>query len=82
MSEIMIRNAIEPVILDVTLNDIRRELDYLEERELVAVSHRDYPGVAGQNQQPRHRYRGIYGGLPPRHRPSQKVVVRCRADRR
>ncbi|MBP8981235.1 MAG: hypothetical protein KBG09_08350 [Syntrophobacterales bacterium] len=43
MSEVMIRNAIEPVILDVTLNDIRRELDYLEERELVAVTHRDSP---------------------------------------
>ncbi len=43
MSEVMIRNTIEPVILDATLIDMRRELDYLEERALVAVTHRDGP---------------------------------------
>lgn len=43
LSEVMIRNVIEPVILDVTCNDIRRELDYLAERELVTLTYRESP---------------------------------------
>lgn len=42
-SEAVIKNAIEPVILDLTLLEIRKELDYLAERDLVTVSHRDGP---------------------------------------
>ena len=36
-SEVIIRNAMEPVIPDATELEIRKELDYLEERELVKV---------------------------------------------
>lgn len=36
-SEVIIRNAMEPVIPDATELEIRRELDYLVERELAAV---------------------------------------------
>jgi len=36
-TETIIKNAIEPVMLDITLLEIRRELDYLEDRELLAV---------------------------------------------
>lgn len=43
LSEVMIRNVIEPVVLDVTSNDIRRELDYLAERELVTLTYRESP---------------------------------------
>jgi len=42
-TESIIKNAIEPVVLDITLIEIRRELDYLEERELVSVTRRDRP---------------------------------------
>ena len=42
-SEAIIKNVIEPVILDVTIMDIRRELDYLNERELATVTKRDTP---------------------------------------
>lgn len=41
-SESIIRNAVEPVVADVTLTEIRRELDYLEKRDLVSVE-RDRP---------------------------------------
>jgi hypothetical protein len=36
-SEAIIRNALEPVIPDATELEIRKELDYLEERELAKV---------------------------------------------
>jgi hypothetical protein len=42
-SEVVVRNAIEPVIPDVTEMEIRRELDYLQERKLVTVSNRNTP---------------------------------------
>lgn len=42
-SESIVKNAIEAVILDVTLVEIRRELDYLAERKLLTVTHRDTP---------------------------------------
>jgi len=42
-SETVIKNAIEPVLLDITLLEIRKELDYLAERDLATVSHRDAP---------------------------------------
>ncbi|HOL44526.1 MAG TPA: hypothetical protein PK659_09760 [Methanothrix sp.] len=42
-SEHIIRNAIEPVILDVTDHEIRRELDYLAERDLVTIMNRNTP---------------------------------------
>lgn len=40
-SETVIKNAIEPVILDITQHEIRSELDYLESRKLVSVTDRD-----------------------------------------
>jgi len=36
-TETIIKNAIEPVMLDITLIEIRRELDYLADRDLLAV---------------------------------------------
>jgi len=39
-SEVIIRNAIEPVVPDITGLEIRRELDYLEERKLISVERR------------------------------------------
>ena len=42
-SETIIKNAIEPVILDITEIEIRRELDYLAERDLISVSNKDTP---------------------------------------
>ncbi len=42
-SENIIKNAIEPVILDVTVTEIRRELDYLAERDLVTITNKDTP---------------------------------------
>jgi hypothetical protein len=36
-SEVIIRNALEPVVPDATELEIRKELDYLEERELARV---------------------------------------------
>ncbi|HOL44632.1 MAG TPA: hypothetical protein PK659_10295 [Methanothrix sp.] len=40
-SENVIRNAIEPLMLDITAHEIRRELDYLAERGLVTIMNRD-----------------------------------------
>lgn len=48
VSESIVKNAIEAVILDVTLVEIRRELDYLAERELVTVTHKDMPAWFGK----------------------------------
>lgn len=42
-SEAVIKNAIEPVILDITQHEIRNELDYLEERKLITIDHKDTP---------------------------------------
>ncbi len=42
-TEAIIRNAIEPCVPDVTVTEIRKGLDYLEERKLVAVSDRHRP---------------------------------------
>jgi len=42
-SETIVKNAIEAVILDVTLMEIRREMDYLAERDLVTITRRDTP---------------------------------------
>lgn len=41
-SEVIVRNALEPVIPDATEFEIRKALDYLEERGLVGVE-RDRP---------------------------------------
>lgn len=40
-AETIVRNAIESVILDVTVLEIRNQLDYLAERDLVTITHRD-----------------------------------------
>jgi len=40
-TEIIVMKAMEPVVPDVTLTEIRRELDYLAERDLVTVSCKD-----------------------------------------
>jgi len=40
-TEIIAMKAIEPVCPDVTLTEIRRELDYLAERDLVTVDSED-----------------------------------------
>ena len=42
-AETIIKNAIESVVLDVTVMEIRKELDYLAERDLVAITNRDTP---------------------------------------
>ena len=42
-TEIIMLKAIEPVVPDVTLIELRRELDYLAERDLVTVSREDTP---------------------------------------
>lgn len=36
-SEVIVLNAIEPIIPDATVMDVRRELDYLASRELAIV---------------------------------------------
>lgn len=36
-TETILKNAIEPVMLDITQMEIRRELDYLSDRELLTV---------------------------------------------
>ena len=41
--ETIIKNAIEAVVLDVTVMEIRTHLDYLAERGLVTIAHRDSP---------------------------------------
>lgn len=40
-SEAVIKNAVEPVVLDITQHEVRSELDYLEERGLITVADRD-----------------------------------------
>ena len=42
-TEIIVLKAIEPVVPDVTLIELRRELDYLAERDLVTVDSEDTP---------------------------------------
>jgi hypothetical protein len=42
-AETIVKNAVESVILDVTVLEIRNQLDYLAERDLVTVSRRDTP---------------------------------------
>lgn len=42
-SEYIIRKAIEPVVPDITLNELRCALDYLEERKLIAASRKESP---------------------------------------
>jgi hypothetical protein len=42
-TEVILMKAVEPVCPDVTVNEIRRELNYLEERDLVTVSNMDSP---------------------------------------
>lgn len=37
-SEVIIRRAIDPVVPGMTENEIRRELDYLEERFLITLT--------------------------------------------
>lgn len=39
-SETIIRNAIDPCIPDLTITELRRELDYLDGRDLIAISER------------------------------------------
>lgn len=42
-SESVIRSAIEPVVPDVTLVELRREMSYLEDRNLVSISGKNTP---------------------------------------
>lgn len=42
-SETIIRNAIDPCIPDLTITELRRELDYLEDRGLLTIIERDRP---------------------------------------
>lgn len=42
-TEIIVMKAMEPVVPDVTMSEIRRELDYLAERDLVKVVSCDMP---------------------------------------
>ncbi len=42
-TEIIVMKAMEPVVPDITLNEIRRELDYLVERKLLTVSNIETP---------------------------------------
>lgn len=42
-SEAIVRQAIEPVVPGITLMEIRRELDYLDERGLITVTEKDSP---------------------------------------
>lgn len=42
-AETIVKNAIESVVLDVTVLEIRTQLDYLAERGLVTITHRDSP---------------------------------------
>jgi len=42
-SEAIIRNAIDPCIPDLTIIELRRELDYLADRGLLTISERDRP---------------------------------------
>ena len=47
-SEQVIYSAVQPVIPDVTQLEMRKELDYLDERELVEVTERDGPAWFGK----------------------------------
>ena len=42
-TEIIVMKAMEPVVPDITLSEIRRELDYLAERKLLMVDRIDMP---------------------------------------
>lgn len=42
-SEYIIMKAIEPVVPDVTFNELRCALDYLEERKLISVNYKETP---------------------------------------
>ena len=42
-SEHIIREAVRPVLPDITHNELRCALDYLEERKLIAVSWKETP---------------------------------------
>ena len=42
-SEVVIRNAVEPVFLDITQEEVRNELYYLEDRKLITVTDKDGP---------------------------------------
>ncbi len=42
-SENIIKNAIEPIILDITTIEIRQELNYLAERDLITIFNKDTP---------------------------------------
>ncbi len=42
-AETIIRNAVDPCIPDLTITELRRELDYLEERDLISISDRHRP---------------------------------------
>lgn len=43
VSEAIIRNACDPCIPDLTIVELRREMDYLAERDLIAISERHRP---------------------------------------
>ncbi len=40
-SEAIIKNAVEPLLLDVTQTEIRNQLDYLSERKLITITDTD-----------------------------------------
>lgn len=42
-SESVVRSAIEPVVPDITLVELRREMGYLEDRRLIEISGKDSP---------------------------------------
>jgi len=42
-TEIIVMKAMETVVPDITLSEIRRELDYLVERKLLTLSSEDMP---------------------------------------
>jgi Fe2+ or Zn2+ uptake regulation protein len=42
-TEVIVMKATEPVVPGVTLDEIRRALDYLAERNLIAISNMDSP---------------------------------------
>jgi len=42
-TEVIVMKAMEPVVPNMTLLEIRRELDYLSERDLATVSNLDAP---------------------------------------
>lgn len=42
-SEHIVLKAVEAVVPDITLNELRRELDYLDERKLISVAWKETP---------------------------------------